>query len=315
MAPPKQTNRKKNEVMIALLGVTGAGKSTFASIASGNQLEIGHGVDPCTQQPSAVHFELDGRRVTLIDTPGFDDDKRSDLQILEAIFKWMTREGYLRHHLLDGLIFLHPITLNRVGGSERKRTRLLQEILGPKAYRRIIIATTMWGDLRSEEMAKSRLEGRISAGGVWNAMYSQGALMMPHDNTKESAHKIIQKIVETSDKHGKVRSQLESELVRDKGRVSGTSAGKELKLQILEELNFLKEHRDELQKEKPPRPSKEEQERKSQKWKEWRRWREEMLDLDRRIDAKEQDLKKLDSMVVRIKKFFGSFFGSHSKYT
>jgi len=44
----KQTSQKTDgEVVIALLGVTGAGKSTFVSIASGERLEIGHGVDPC----------------------------------------------------------------------------------------------------------------------------------------------------------------------------------------------------------------------------------------------------------------------------
>lgn len=48
MASTRQTNRKKDtEVKIVLVGVTGAGKSTFASIASGQKLEIGHGVDPC----------------------------------------------------------------------------------------------------------------------------------------------------------------------------------------------------------------------------------------------------------------------------
>ena len=40
--------RKDGKVMIALLGVTGAGKTTFVSLASGrNDLKIGHGVDPC----------------------------------------------------------------------------------------------------------------------------------------------------------------------------------------------------------------------------------------------------------------------------
>lgn len=37
-----------NKVVIALLGVTGAGKTTFISLASDRtDLKIGHGVDPC----------------------------------------------------------------------------------------------------------------------------------------------------------------------------------------------------------------------------------------------------------------------------
>lgn len=40
--------RNNGKVTIALLGVTGAGKTTFVSVASGrDDLIIGHGVDPC----------------------------------------------------------------------------------------------------------------------------------------------------------------------------------------------------------------------------------------------------------------------------
>ena len=34
---------------------------------------------------AAPPFDLDGRRVTLIDTPGFDDTNRSDTDILNMI--------------------------------------------------------------------------------------------------------------------------------------------------------------------------------------------------------------------------------------
>jgi hypothetical protein len=30
-------------------------------------------------------FELDGRRITLIDTPGFDDTRKSDTDVLKMI--------------------------------------------------------------------------------------------------------------------------------------------------------------------------------------------------------------------------------------
>lgn len=42
--------REDNKVMIALLGVTGAGKSTFVNTAIGkNMLKISHGSQPCEQ--------------------------------------------------------------------------------------------------------------------------------------------------------------------------------------------------------------------------------------------------------------------------
>jgi Fe-S cluster assembly ATPase SufC len=38
-----------SDVLIALMGLTGAGKTTFANVALGNpnKLQVGHGVNPC----------------------------------------------------------------------------------------------------------------------------------------------------------------------------------------------------------------------------------------------------------------------------
>lgn len=46
--PPTPSPRKERRILIALCGVTGAGKTTFVAKASGRKdLEIGYGVDPC----------------------------------------------------------------------------------------------------------------------------------------------------------------------------------------------------------------------------------------------------------------------------
>ena len=44
------------------------------------------GIESCTDEVQlADNFTLDGREVTLIDTPGFDDILRSDTEILKMI--------------------------------------------------------------------------------------------------------------------------------------------------------------------------------------------------------------------------------------
>ncbi|KAK1752283.1 GTP-binding protein A [Echria macrotheca] len=70
---------------------------------------------PGTQEPQAVEFILDDRKIVLVDTPGFDDDKRSDIEILRAIAKWLSSKDARKKRKLDGLILLHPITRNRIG--------------------------------------------------------------------------------------------------------------------------------------------------------------------------------------------------------
>ena len=56
------------------------------NLASGSNLRIGLGSESCTAEVKlANEFVLDGRPVTLIDTPGFDDTSKSDTEILRII--------------------------------------------------------------------------------------------------------------------------------------------------------------------------------------------------------------------------------------
>ncbi len=56
------------------------------NLASGSNLTVGEGLESGTYEVNvALDFGLDGRVVTLIDTPGFDDTNRSDTDILATI--------------------------------------------------------------------------------------------------------------------------------------------------------------------------------------------------------------------------------------
>jgi hypothetical protein len=49
-------------------------------------MAVGEGLESCTDAVQvSPTFELRGRRVTLIDTPGFDDTYKSDADILKMI--------------------------------------------------------------------------------------------------------------------------------------------------------------------------------------------------------------------------------------
>jgi hypothetical protein len=63
----------------------------FINTASGSTLPIGKGLDSCTSEvQESAQFELDGRLVTLIDTPGFDDSALSDVDVLEMIAAFLS---------------------------------------------------------------------------------------------------------------------------------------------------------------------------------------------------------------------------------
>ena len=54
--------------------------------ASGSSLKVGKALNSCTSEiQETAEFVLNGRRVVLIDTPGFDDTYRSDMDVLKSI--------------------------------------------------------------------------------------------------------------------------------------------------------------------------------------------------------------------------------------
>lgn len=58
----------------------------FINLASNSNLRTSGSLRSCTDTVSAtVQFDVDGRKVILVDTPGFDDTTKSDSDILKLI--------------------------------------------------------------------------------------------------------------------------------------------------------------------------------------------------------------------------------------
>ena len=54
--------------------------------ASKSHLKVGVDLESCTSEiQESDEFVLDGQRVVLIDTPGFDDTHKSDTDVLKSI--------------------------------------------------------------------------------------------------------------------------------------------------------------------------------------------------------------------------------------
>ena len=62
----------------------------FINLVSGSSLGVSEGLDSCTNTVQmAGAFELDGRRVVLIDTPGFNDTTQNDTVTLRTIVAFL----------------------------------------------------------------------------------------------------------------------------------------------------------------------------------------------------------------------------------
>lgn len=66
-------------------------------MASGYAAKVGHTLTSCTSEIESVRMrslELSYVNVVLVDTPGFDDTNRSDVEVLRMISNWM-RETFV----------------------------------------------------------------------------------------------------------------------------------------------------------------------------------------------------------------------------
>ncbi|KAK0753684.1 P-loop containing nucleoside triphosphate hydrolase protein [Schizothecium vesticola] len=299
----RQRKQEESLFTVLLLGVTGAGKSTFATHASGIALKIGDDIEPCTQDPLAVEFELDGRQIILIDTPGFDDDRRNDIEILRDVLKWIPSQPMLKSRSIDALILLHPVTrdMDGVTGGEKRRVELLQSLLGQDAHKRVTIATTMWESLEPGYAAQlegellHRKKGRMGKGGVWSGIVELGSAIDQHYNNKESAHKIIRDMIRRS-----------NDMYRSKDASNGgaLALGPSFFNKLLEQLeDQLHELRDRLflhDREEEPELPYENDPRFGSQYKEWNEWRQEKQHLEDRIERCESQLKNLRTAIVWI---------------
>lgn len=54
-------------------------------------MPVGSGLESCTTKVQASNpFVLDGKTITLIDTPGFDDTFKTETEVLELIADFLT---------------------------------------------------------------------------------------------------------------------------------------------------------------------------------------------------------------------------------
>lgn len=181
-------------VYVAVMGSTGSGKTTFINLASGSDLRVGMGLESCTNEvQTSVPFSVGGRQVLLLDTPGFDDTTMTDtdvLRIISAYLVTMNKQGAR----LVGVIYMQRISDFKVGGSARRDLRMFQELCGEEAYENVIVVTNMWSQVPKEDGEAREIELQTKDI-FYKPILDRKGIMERHDNTRESAHRILEKLI------------------------------------------------------------------------------------------------------------------------
>ncbi|OCH88851.1 hypothetical protein OBBRIDRAFT_712219, partial [Obba rivulosa] len=165
---------------------------------------------------TASFFEADGRAVTFVDAPGFDDsrDDATDADVLREILEY--EEG----RRLSGLIYMHRISDVRVSSTSKRNLTLFQKLCGSQALRNAVVVTTMW-DAVTEELGSQRELDLLM--GTFKPLLDAGAQMRRCDNSLTSATDIMSYILS----HDNVVLQIQEELAAGK-ELSQTTAGEAL---------------------------------------------------------------------------------------
>lgn len=97
---------------------------------------------------------LNGVRVWLLDTPGFDDTTRLDSVVVKDIAYWLTG-AYTKKVQLAGILYLHRITNVRMQSSALRNLRLFNELCGSNNLKSVVLATTHWTHQEGKSVPES----------------------------------------------------------------------------------------------------------------------------------------------------------------
>ncbi|KAK7685279.1 hypothetical protein QCA50_011642 [Cerrena zonata] len=224
----------------SVIGATGTGKSTFINLVSGAKFGVGNSLLSATQVVQSTQpFNLNGHSVVLIDTPGFDDSTRTDTDILRTISTYLANT-YRENRKLTGIIYMHRISDPRMTGVSRRNFLMFRKLCGDATLSSVTLVTNMWG-LVPEGVAVEREKELASNSLLFKPVLDGGARMVRHDNTLNSARRILEHYVGK----GTVTLQIQDEVVTRGLQLEQTAAGAELEAEKRKELEEAKRKQEE----------------------------------------------------------------------
>ncbi|KAF8416815.1 P-loop containing nucleoside triphosphate hydrolase protein [Tirmania nivea] len=248
-------------VWIAVMGVTGSGKSTFIQTATGDRsVGVNHGLRSCTREVEVHSVRIDGFQVNLIDTPGFDDHKRSETEVLQTIATYLAKAAYSQV-FLNGIIYIHSISETRMGGSGIRSLGIMERLTGSHNMDNVLLVSNMWDALRGtinndgqrltgQEVGELRECELQMSPEFWKGLIDQGAHISRHrGGSWESAHELIRRFLRHDANRGVGRPMkllLQEELVDQNKRLEETKVGNYINIRLYERQQKLEKEISEL---------------------------------------------------------------------
>ena len=125
-----------------------------------------------------------------------------------------------------------------MGGVARKNFRLFRKVCGDGTLKNVVIVTNMWGEVK-QDVGESRESELASNELFFKAALDKGAHMLRHDNTVESAQRIVREILGNQPEP----LLIQRETVDEGKSLAQTNAGLDLQAELDRQAN---KHREEL---------------------------------------------------------------------
>ncbi|EED19616.1 conserved hypothetical protein [Talaromyces stipitatus ATCC 10500] len=230
-------DKDNSVVIIAVMGATGSGKSTFIQLVTGSKdVGVGDTLLSETKEVCEYHFSHKGINYILIDTPGFDGSYRSDIEVTELILIWLEK-SMVSGRRLNGIIYLYRISDIRMGGSALRNTQMFRKLVGKDALQNVKLATVFWEQVPDKDVALAfRREKELRD--LWGSMLEHGAQIVRLQNNRKSGLRFLEKFSEKA----KVVLEDQNEIVNLGKLTEDTAALRELVKEVDDLERELKEN-------------------------------------------------------------------------
>lgn len=135
-----------------------------------------------------------GRVVRLFNTPGFNNSRKDDVDILSKIAFWLA-SAYTTRLLLSRIIYLHLINVPKIGKAAMNNLAMFKLLCCQESLGSVVLAMTMWDKGSGQEKERRERELKETES-FWGSMIKHGSTVFRHPNTQASAFEIIDHIIE-----------------------------------------------------------------------------------------------------------------------
>ena len=171
-----------------------------------------------TTEVQQYHLSIHNKSFFLVDTPGFDDGKRSDEDVFEDLANWLN-QSYKDGRRFNALLYLHRIITNREKGSDLRSLKVFKSLCGSENFDKIVLGITWW-DQEDAEKALARERSLREAPEFWGDMIKGGARVEHILHDRDHCMQLLQSLSDNP----KTTLRIQDEMAKGKDALHTTAA-------------------------------------------------------------------------------------------